>query len=230
MECHYPLSAGPARNRRLSSWWYYHLKVDKENKTLHDCIIIRMDQKPTLISRRGLQMSTSTSSSFLIDDILVQRPKVGIRPPASRKEVYYTSAMICKIFAKNLSAHSFLSVGYQKKYLCLYDRLSLSPLYPPAVSLLWQNFAKRWKKNSFLTTASKISHPMFPPIILTSSVTKRNIMDRIYRCCDLVNTPHQSCISDRKFAPIRGIDSPYDEDKRQNFISWLPSPQTWYLA
>ena len=130
MECHYPLSAGPARNRRLSSWWYYHLKVDKENKTLHDCIIIRMDQKPTLISRRGLQMSTSTSSSFLIDDILVQRPKVGIRPLASRKEVYYTSAMICKIFAKNLSAHSFLSVGYQKKYLCLYDRLSLSPLYP----------------------------------------------------------------------------------------------------
>ena len=213
MECHYPLSAGPARNRRLSSWWYYHLKVDKENKTLHDCIIIRMDQKPTLISRRGLQMSTSTSSSFLIDDILVQRPKVGIRPPASRKEVYYTSAMICKIFAKNLSADSFLIVGYQKKYLCLYDRLSLSPLYPPAVSLLWQNFAKRWKKTVFWLL-----------------LAKRNIMDRIYRCCDLVNTPHQSCISDRKFAPIRGIDSPYDEDKRQNFISWLPSPQTWYLA
>ena len=140
---------------------------------MHDCIIIRMDQKPTLISRRGLQMSTSTSSSFLIDDILVQRPKVGIRPLASRKEVYYTSAMICKIFAKNLSAHSFLSVGYQKKYLCLYDRLSLSPLYPQQ-SHSFDRILPRGGKNSFLTTVSKISHPMFPPIILTSTYQEKH--------------------------------------------------------
>ena len=56
-----------------------------------DCFTIRMDQKSTSMLRRGLQMSSSssptstilrssssstTSSSFLIDDILVQRPKV----------------------------------------------------------------------------------------------------------------------------------------------------------
>ena len=43
---------------------------------------IIMDQKPSAMLRRGLHMSsssTSTTSSFLIDDILVQRPKVTCR-------------------------------------------------------------------------------------------------------------------------------------------------------
>ena len=47
-------------------------------------LIVRiiMDQKPSAMLRRGLHMSsssTSTTSSFLIDDILVQRPKVTCR-------------------------------------------------------------------------------------------------------------------------------------------------------
>ena len=52
---------------------------ERRTSTREHLVRIIMDQKPSAMLRRGLHMSsssTSTTSSFLIDDILVQRPKV----------------------------------------------------------------------------------------------------------------------------------------------------------
>ena len=55
---------------------------ERRTSTREHLVRIIMDQKPSAMLRRGLHMSsssTSTTSSFLIDDILVQRPKVTCR-------------------------------------------------------------------------------------------------------------------------------------------------------
>ena len=55
---------------------------ERQTSTREHLVRIIMDQKPSAMLRRGLHMSsssTSTTSSFLIDDILVQRPKVTCR-------------------------------------------------------------------------------------------------------------------------------------------------------
>ena len=48
--------------------------------------------------------------------------------------------MIFKKYQKNLSAYSFLSVGYRKKTPCPHVELSPGLLYPPETPPYWQSF------------------------------------------------------------------------------------------
>ena len=89
------------------------------------------------------------------------------------------------------------SAGYREKHSRLYGFGVGVLLYPPQALPIRQNSLQR-VKNRFLGFLLLISDLMLATFTQPSSVTKRNIMDRMEKVVGMAYTPHQCSYSDRK--------------------------------
>ena len=89
------------------------------------------------------------------------------------------------------------STGYWDKHLDLNGYGVGGLLYPPQTLPMWQN-SFQVCKNRFFGFPLLKSDRILAIFTQTSSVTKRNIMDRMDMALGMVYTPHQWTYSDRK--------------------------------
>ena len=88
------------------------------------------------------------------------------------------------------------STGYRDKHLDLNGYGVGGLLYPPRTLPMWQN-SFQVCKNRFFDFPLLKSDRILAIFTTTSSVTKRNIMDRMDMALGMVYTPHQWTYSDR---------------------------------
>ena len=88
------------------------------------------------------------------------------------------------------------STGYRDKHLDLNGYGVGGLLYPPRTLPMWQN-SFQVCKNRFFGFPLLKSDRILAIFTQTSSVTKRNIMDRMDKVLGMAYTPHQRSYSDR---------------------------------
>ena len=95
------------------------------------------------------------------------------------------------------------SAGYRKKHSRLYGFGLGGLLYPAQALPMWQN-SIQGAKNRFLGFLLLKSDLMLAISTQPSSVTKRNIMDRMEKVVGTAYTPHQCSYGDRKLSSLGG--------------------------
>ena len=95
------------------------------------------------------------------------------------------------------------SAGYRKKHSRLYGFGVGGLLYPAQALPMWQN-SVQGAKNRFLGFLLLKSYLMLAISTQPSSVTKRNIMDRMEKVVGTAYTPHQCSYGDRKLSSLGG--------------------------
>ena len=95
------------------------------------------------------------------------------------------------------------SAGYRKKHSRLYGFGLGGLLYPAQALPMWQN-SIQGAKNRFLGFLLFKSDLMLAISTQPSSVTKRNIMDRMEKVVGTAYTPHQCSYGDRKLSSLGG--------------------------
>ena len=95
------------------------------------------------------------------------------------------------------------SAGYRKKHSGLYGFGVGGLLYPAQALPMWQN-SIQGAKNRFLGFLLFKSDLMLAISTQPSSVTNRNIMDRMEKVVGTAYTPHQCSYGDRKLSSLGG--------------------------
>ena len=121
---------------------------------------------------------------------------------------YYTSGLRVRarwfqLFVMESFGELSYSAGYRKKHSRLYGFGVGGLLYPAQALPMWQ-ISVQGAKNRFLGFLLLKSDLMLAISTQPSSVTKRNIMDRMEKVVGTAYTPHQCSYGDRKLSSLGG--------------------------
>ena len=114
-----------------------------------------------------------------------------------------TRARWFQLFVMESFGELSYSAGYRKKHSRLYGFGLGGLLYPAQALPMWQN-SIQGAKNRFLGFLLLKSDLMLAISTQPSSVTKRNIMDRMEKVVGTAYTPHQCSYGDRKLSSLGG--------------------------
>ena len=118
-------------------------------------------------------------------------------------ELVISRARWFQLFVMESFGELSYSAGYRKKHSRLYGFGVGGLLYPAQALPMWQN-SIQGAKNRFLGFLLLKSDLMLAISTQPSSVTKRNIMDRMEKVVGTAYTPHQCSYGDRKLSSLGG--------------------------